>query len=90
MKAFQWSVGLEPDGDIGPETRGALTAARHRRDRCAGLDVVDEDAVRRFQEAIGIHADGVVGPVTREAMRAVRDQGGRPGRHQDDVTRRCL
>ena len=78
--------GLEPDGLIGPRTRGALRAERHRAasaDDNAGstvdgdgsgdaVDVTDEDAVRAFQREQRLAEDGVVGPQTRGAIALLR------------------
>lgn len=72
IRAFQRAAGLEPDGEVGPETRGALLAARAVRARTGGIDVTDTNAVRAFQRRYGLVVDGIVGPWTQAALREVR------------------
>jgi hypothetical protein len=63
---FQREVGLDADGQIGPNTRAAL---RHAPHMLVEVDPTDPDAIREFQREHGLEPDGVLGPETQEALR---------------------
>ena len=75
VRRFQEAHGLEPDGVLGPLTRGAIAAELRRRGdeprpNRLGVDVTDEISIRRFQRRLGLEPDGVIGPRTQGALAA--------------------
>lgn len=75
IERFQSEHGLEADGVIGPQTRGALLAELRRRGEepeanRLGVDVTDEASVTAFQSRVGLDPDGIVGARTQGALAA--------------------
>ncbi|MDA8295720.1 MAG: peptidoglycan-binding protein [Actinomycetota bacterium] len=64
IKALQRSLGLDADGAIGPETRGALIAMRAR----LVVDPADPSAVLQLQARHDLPATGVIDTTTREVL----------------------
>lgn len=74
VRRFQRTLGLQPDGTVGPETRGALLAMRARLHPDPG----DADAIRRFQSDSGLGVTGCIDAGTRQAAAATLDRALHP------------
>lgn len=69
VRAFQASVGITVDGDVGPVTWGKLRGAPTGTPAKLDVDGVwGALTTKALQRALGVEADGIIGPVTTRAL----------------------